>query len=195
MTGNPDVQDTADMAALVNGHTSALDDLIERHGDKLFRYLIRLLQNETDASDIVQEVFVKIYQNRDRFDSTHRFSTWMYTIATNLAKDRFRWKSRHPEISIETPQSESGGSSGIFQSLQPNPSEAAVAAEQGEIVRHAIAELPDELRTPLILAEYERLSHIEIAQVLKCTPKAVETRIYRARQKLREKLIRMDGII
>jgi RNA polymerase sigma-70 factor (ECF subfamily) len=188
MTGESDVQDASDMAALVAGRSSALDALIERHGEKLFRYLIRLLHNDSDAADIVQEVFVKIYQSRSRFDPAHRFSTWMYTIATNLAKDRYRWKSRHPEISIEGIATESGDGSPQFPSAGPDPSEAAAAAEQSEAVRLAIAKLSEELRTPLILAEYEGLSHIEIAGVLKCTPKAVETRIYRARQKLREQL-------
>ncbi len=171
------------------------DDLIQRHGDKLFRYLIRLLQNETDASDVVQEAFVKIYQNRERFDPAHRFSTWIYAIATNLAKDRFRWKSRHPEISIEATQGEPGATSGVFQSQQANPSEAAIAKEDGDVVRQAIAELPDELRAPLILAEYEGLTQIEIGRVLNCSPKAVETRIYRARQKIREKLLQIDRIM
>jgi len=195
MIGTTDVQDASDMAALVDGHASALDDLIQRHGDKLFRYLIRLLQNETDASDVVQEAFVKVYQNRERFDPAHRFSTWMYAIATNLAKDRFRWKSRHPEISIEATQAESSGTRGVFQSQQANPSEAAIAKEEGDAVRQAIAELPDELRAPLILAEYEGLSQIEIGRVLNCSPKAVETRIYRARQKVRETLLQIDRIM
>jgi len=195
MIGTTDVQDASDMAALVDGHASALDDLIQRHGDKLFRYLIRLLQNKTDASDVVQEAFVKVYQNRERFDPAHRFSTWMYAIATNLAKDRFRWKSRHPEISIEATQAESSGTRGVFQSQQANPSEAAIAKEEGDAVRQAIAELPDELRAPLILAEYEGLSQIEIGRVLNCSPKAVETRIYRARQKVRETLLQIDRIM
>ena len=177
------------MQRLASGHEAALNDLMERHGPKLFNYLIRCLQNEEDAADVAQEAFVRLYQNRAKFDANQRFSTWLYAIATNLVKDRYRYRTRHPQISLDA-ENESTGSD-FRESLPehgPTPSDTLAAEERAEMVRRAVAALPEELRVPLLLSEYEELSHAEIGVVLGCSPKAVETRIYRARKQLRNKL-------
>ena len=184
--------DRADMERLNSGHDAALNELMERHAPKLFNYLIRCLQNEDDAADAAQETFVRVYQNRARFDANQRFSTWLYAIATNLVKDRYRYRSRHPQVSLEAENAATGDE--FRENLPehaPTPSESIQAAERAAAVRGAVAELPEELRTPLILSEYEELSHAEIGEILKCSAKAVETRIYRARLKLRASLRRL----
>src|SRR5256885_5193479 len=107
MQGRTDDQDKEDMARLSAGHDAALGMLMERHGERLFHYLLRQLNNETDAADLAQESFVKVYQNRARFRHDQRFSTWLYAIATNLLRDRFRWHKRHPQVSLEA-ETESG---------------------------------------------------------------------------------------
>src|SRR5262245_31082988 len=81
--------DRADMARLASGHNAALNELMERHAPRLFNYLLRCLQSEEDAADTAQETFVRVYQNRGKFDPKQRFSTWLYAIATNLVKDRY----------------------------------------------------------------------------------------------------------
>ncbi|HWQ93648.1 MAG TPA: RNA polymerase sigma factor, partial [Clostridia bacterium] len=91
-----DEQDAQDMVRLAAGHDAALNALMERHGQKMFHYLLRSLQNEEDAADLAQETFVRVYQNRTRFDHKQKFSTWLYAIASNLVRDRFRWRARHP---------------------------------------------------------------------------------------------------
>lgn len=184
-----DDRDAADMVRLKAGHDSALNDLMERHAAKLYGFLVRSLQNEDDASDTAQEVFVRVYQNRLRFDEKQRFTTWLYAIASNLVKDRYRWRSRHPQISMDAESPE--GESSIREHLpdeKPMPSDAAERQERAETIRKAISSLPEDLRTPLILAEYEEKSQAEIAAILACSVKAVETRIYRARQRLRKEL-------
>ena len=181
--------DRADMDSLASGHNAALNELMERHAPKLFNYLIRCLQNEEDAADVAQETFVRVYQNRARFDPNQRFATWLYAIATNLVKDRYRYRSRHPQVSLEAQNADTGNE--FRENLPeqaPTPSESVQAAERAKAVREAIAELPEELRTPLILSEYEELSHAKIGEILKCSAKAVETRIYRARLQLRASL-------
>ena len=184
--------DRADMDRLASGHDAALNELMERHAPKLFNYLIRCLQNEEDAADAAQETFVRVYQNRARFDAHQRFSTWLYAIATNLVKDRYRYRSRHPQVSLEAENAETEDELGEnLPEHAPTPSESIEAAERAAAVRNAVAELPEELRTPLILSEYEELSHAEIAEILKCSAKAVETRIYRARLQLRASLRRL----
>lgn len=184
-----DEQDALDMARLAAGHNAALDDLMDRHGERLFHYLIRLLQNEEEASDVAQETFVRVFQNRARFKANAKFATWLYTIATNLARTGFRWRKRHPHVSLDAESPVSGQD---FRECLPDgqatPSESAQAHERIETIKNALAELPADLRTALILFEYEQKSQIEIATILECSAKAVEMRIYRARQFLKEKL-------
>ena len=123
------------------------------------------------------------------FDGERRFSTWLYTIATNLARDRHRWRDRRPEVSLENENAETGQS--LREHLpEPNadPSESLVVKERGDLVRQAVSALPEDLRVPLVLSAYEEQSHAEIGTVLGCTAKAVEMKLYRARQELRKRL-------
>ncbi|MGH7970767.1 MAG: RNA polymerase sigma factor [Limisphaerales bacterium] len=184
-----DEQDAQDMARLAGGHEAALNELMERHAEKLFHYLLRSLQDEDDAADLAQETFVKIYQNRLKFDQNQKFTTWLYAIASNLVRDRYRWRSRHPQVSLdaENEQTESNFKDSL-SSDEPGPDEQLQTGERAATVREAVAALPEELRQPLILAMYQGMSQAEIAEILKCSVKAVETRIYRARQHLRTAL-------
>jgi len=186
---NTDELDVQDMNRLAAGHDDALKSLMERHAVKLFNYLVRCLQNEDDAADAAQETFAKLYQHRTKFDSGQKFSTWLYTIAANLVKDRYRWRSRHPLVSLDAESDATGH--GFRDSLPesgPLPDEVVQARERSETVRRAVAALSEELRQPLILSEYEELPHAEIAAILGCSAKAVEARIYRARKQLRVSL-------
>jgi RNA polymerase sigma-70 factor (ECF subfamily) len=184
-----DELDTTDMMRLGAGHDAVMNDLMERHGERLFHYLIRCLQNEDEAADLAQESFVRVYQNRAKFDARQKFSTWLYAIASNLVKDRYRWRSRHPNVSLDAENDQTGNSlRDHLPAQEPTPSECLQTNERAEVVRRAVTALPEDLRTPLILAEYEERSHAEIGEILGCTAKAVELRIYRARQQLRASL-------
>ncbi len=188
-----DQQDRADMQRLVDGHDAALNEIMERHKQSLFHYLIRHLQNEEDAADLTQEAFVRVYQHRGKFDPRQRFFTWLYTIATNLARDRMKWRSRHRQVSLDQPVGEGDSSIGdTIPDATPLPDDAIASSERAQIVRSAVAALPEDLRTALILAEYERMPHQEIALVLRCSKKAVESRIYRAKVRLRERLTNLQ---
>jgi RNA polymerase sigma-70 factor (ECF subfamily) len=185
-SADPDLQD---MERLRAGHDAALNDLMARHAPRLFHYLLRELRDEGEAEDLTQEAFVRVYQNRDKFNPAHRFTTWLYTIATNLARDRHRWRARHPQVSLEAENSSGEGElKATLPAGDTGPQDALLASERAAAIRAAVARLPEELRIPLLLAEYEERSHQEIAVILNCTPKAVEMRIYRARQQLRQDL-------
>lgn len=188
----PDEQDTHDMARLAEGCDAALNELMSRHAERLFQYLLRSLQDEADAEDLAQETFARVYQHRARYDRRQKFSTWLYAIASNLVRDRFRWRARHPQVSLDA---ERDGNGTDFHEVWPenrrSPSEMLEADERAAAVRDAVAALPEDLRLPLILAEYEDRSQEEIGQILNCSTKAVEMRIYRARQKLRLSLVRL----
>jgi RNA polymerase sigma-70 factor (ECF subfamily) len=186
--------DASDMQRLVEGQDSALNSLMERYGERLFHYLIRQLQNEDDAADIAQEAFVRVYQYRAKFNLRQRFSTWLYTIATNLARDRLKWRLRHPQVSLDQKIGETDNSfADALPDSRPLPDDALNSSERAETIRCAIASLPEDLRTALVLSEYELMPNAEIANVLHCSVKAVESRIYRAKQRLRESLKLTDA--
>lgn len=178
------------MARLVSGQDDALNDLMERHSERLFHYLIRVLQNETEAAELAEESFVRIYLNRQRYRPAQKFSTWLYAIATNLARDVQRYRVRHPHVSLEL-EAHPDNERDFRETLPahgPNPGESLERYERAEAVRQAVASLPEELRIPLVLSEYEDKSHAQIGAILDCSAKAVEMRLYRARQQLRGEL-------
>lgn len=184
-----DALDRADMERLMAGHTAALNDLMERHATPVFHFLCRMVGNEDDASDLAQETFVRVFKSRDSFRANEKFSTWLYTIAANLARNYFRWRSRHPAISIETETGDSEQTlGGTLPADNPAPGEVALAGERATAVRQAVGQLPEDMREAIVLCEWEEHSVAEAAAILETTPKAVESRLYRARGILREQL-------
>jgi RNA polymerase sigma-70 factor (ECF subfamily) len=186
-----DALDRADMERLAAGHDAALNDLMERHSTPVFHFLCRMLGNEEDAVDLAQETFVRVYRARESFRSNSKFTTWLYTIAANLARNHFRWRARHPNVSLEA----SSGTTEEFlgstlPSNEPVPSDQALAAERAAAVRAAVNRLPDDLRDAIVLCEWEEHSVAEAAAILDTTPKAIESRLYRARKSLRKELER-----
>ena len=178
------------MARLAAGHDAALNDLMERHAAAVFRFLFRMLNHEDDANDLAQETFVRVFQARASFDPDKKFSTWLFTIAANLARNQIRWRTRHPNVSLEA-ESESTEHSLTekLASSSPTPKEQTLATERAVAVRAAVNELPEDMRAAIVLCEWEERSMAEAATILDATPKAIESRLYRARQILRDQLI------
>jgi RNA polymerase sigma-70 factor (ECF subfamily) len=184
-----DVRDRADMRRLNAGHDAALNDLMERHAAPVFHFLCRMVGNEDDANDLAQETFVRVFKSHASFRADQKFSTWLFTIAANLARNHFRWRSRHPNISLDAENVETEQTLGsTLPANSPTPKEAALAGERAEAVRAAVKFLPEDLREAIVLCEWEDRSVAEAATILETTPKAVESRLYRARQILRVRL-------
>jgi RNA polymerase sigma-70 factor (ECF subfamily) len=190
-----DASDKRHMAALAAGDDRALGQLVDRWQQPLRRFMLRYLQNESDADDLLQETFVRVYRHRTRYQPKSRFSTWLFTIAVNLCRNHAEKQARRATVSLDAPVSvgnedETTASTHLDRQASegPDPSEQALTVERAAAVRAAIEELPHDLRTVVILFEYENLSHAEIAEIVATTPKAVETRLYRARRRLREQL-------
>ena len=182
-------RDCADMERLIAGQDTVLNDLMERHATPVFHFLCRMVGNEDDANDLAQETFVRVFKSRGSFRTNEKFSTWLFTIAANLARNHFRWRSRHPNVSLETESPETEQTLGsTLPSDSPAPSEQALAAERAAAVRAAVGKLPEDLREAIVLCEWEERSIAEAATIFETTPKAVESRLYRARQLLRERL-------
>ena len=181
--------DESDMLRLAAGEDEPLNALIERFKLPLYHFLLRLLHNEADAADVAQETFVRIYQHRQRYDPSYKFAAWLFSIANNLAHDHRRSRSRHRHISLE--QRGDGNELCLRDQLidQTADSRKGIQSkETGYFVSKAITGLPDSLRIPLILSVYQEFTQAEIAEILQCTVKAVETRIYRARKRIRKRL-------
>ena len=186
---SPDARDRADMERLAAGHDAALNDLMERHATPVFHFLCRMVGNEDDANDLAQETFVRVFKSCKSFRANENFSTWLFTIAANLARNHFRWRSRHPNLSLDAENTETKQSLGdTLPANSPTPKESALAAERAAAVRAAVKDLPEDLREALVLCEWEERSVAEAATILEATPKAVESRLYRARGILRERL-------
>ncbi|MGB7747825.1 MAG: sigma-70 family RNA polymerase sigma factor [Verrucomicrobiia bacterium] len=184
-----DARDRADMERLAAGQDAALNDLMERHATPVFHFLCRMVGNEDDANDLAQETFVRVFRARGSFRTSENFSAWLFTIAANLARNHFRWRSRHSNVSLETETGESDQTLGsTLPANNPAPNEQALATERAAAVRSAVGKLPEDLREAVVLCEWEELSMADAARILETTPKAVESRLYRARQILREKL-------
>ncbi len=184
-----DARDRADMERLAAGQDAALNDLMERHATPVFHFLCRMVGNEDDANDLAQETFARVFRARASFRTSEKFSTWLFTIAVNLTRNHFRWRSRHPNVSLEAETGEAEQTLGsALPASDPAPNEQALAAERVAAVRAAVNKLPEDLRAAVVLCEWEELSTAKAAEILKTTPKAVESRLYRARQILREKL-------
>ena len=177
------------MARLVQGHDPALNSLMDRHAPALFHFLCRMLGNESDAADLAQETFVRVYHARDTFKPGQKFSAWLFTIAANLARNQLRWRSRHPNLSLDAESDAPGQTLGdALPDSSPTPGQSAEAAERAQAVRAAVQTLPEDMRQAVVLCEWQDLPVAEAATLLQSTTKAVESRLYRARQILREKL-------
>lgn len=179
-----EIQDSQLMTALASGNDPALNVLIRRWSPRILAYLSRHTDSHATAVDLTQETFVRLYQNRHRYDAARSFSTWLYTLAGNLLRNHARWQKRHPVTHMEpevlSEQSPADDS--------PDPHDQLAASERVAAVRQAILSLPLELREPLVLSTYEHLPQPQIATILGLSEKAVEMRLYRARQQLRESL-------
>lgn len=184
MSDAPPDADLAAMQRLAAGDDLALNGIMEHWKDKVAAFLMRMTGNSATAVDLTQETFVKLFQHRSRYQPTAAFPSYLFSIAANLARNHARWKTRHPTVSIddeENPLPET-------VETHPGPAEQLEHAEQMERVEKALAALPEDLREAMLLFTYEDMSHAEIAAAVGCTSKAVETRIYRARQILRAAL-------
>ncbi len=177
--------DEALMEALINGDDHALAALMQRWEVGVKAFLLRLGVPSADVEDVAQEAFVRLYQKRDRYRSGSPFKPWLLTLAGNLGRNRLRWRFRRREDSIEAMDAAQPGG---FDPLDPSARSASDLAEKANLardVRAAVDALPSNLRQAVLCVELEDLSYAEAGQVMGCSSKAVETRLYRAREMLR----------
>lgn len=169
--------DTVDLMAKVqSGDETALGSLMAEWEIPVKALLMRFLHNQQDAADLAQETFVRVWEQRAKYRPQAEFRPWLFAIAVNLARNRLRWWKRRPEVVLEAWSGQGEGE---------DAAQSTEAKERAHAVREAISKLPLALRESLVLAEYQGMSHAEIATTLGTSPKAVESRIYRARTALK----------
>ncbi|MFN0129973.1 MAG: RNA polymerase sigma factor [Verrucomicrobiales bacterium] len=174
-----DLADTELMLLLADGQDLALNELVRRWRERVAAFLLRMTHDRGTALDLTQETFVRLYRSRTRYRANAAFPSFLFTVAANLARDHARWRKRHPSVPLEDATATRIPDTSVI------PDAAAANREELAAVESAISELPSDLREALLLYVYEDLGYGEIASILGCTPKAVETRIYRARQMLK----------
>ena len=172
------------MARLKAGDEAALAPLMQRWELPVKRFIFRIVGSSAEADDLAQDVFVRVFTKRRTYREGAKFSTWCFSIAANQAKNRLRWWSHRPTVSLSS-WTELGGDSADETRAGQSASRASLRAERIGEIQAAVAELPFDLRTALVLFEYEGQSMSEVAASLGCTAKAVENRLYRARKQLR----------
>lgn len=168
------------------GDTGAFRTIIERHHDDLMRFLTRLTGQRAFAEDVFQETFLQIHQSSDTFDATRRFRPWLFTIAANKARDYLRRKGRRRTLDLSAPVNggEAGDGGGTFVDLlevpMPGPEAGMEAEETSRNVQRVLDQLPLPLREILLLAYFQRLSYLQIADDLEIPLGTVKSRLHAA---------------
>ncbi len=178
------------LARLRAGDEDAFEACVRAYSGRLLHVARRLLSNEEDARDAVQDAFLSAFKGIRRFEGLSRIGTWLHRIVVNAALGRLRNRQRHPELSIEDLLPHFG--EGEHQIDPPTPWKESVAIlqqqELRELVQGCISRLPETYRIVLLLRDIEGLSTEETAQMLETTIGVVKTRLHRARQALRSLL-------
>lgn len=178
----PADEDIKLMMAFKEGILTAFESLLEKHKKPVLNYVYRFINDKTEAEDITQEVFLRVYKARETYKPEAKFSTWLYRIATNLCID-YKRKLKSDALGYLKTDSD------LKANTSPDLTDANVEQKQTEeIVRTSLSSLQETQQAALTLKVYENKSYGEIAQILSCSLKAVESLIFRARQNLKEKL-------
>lgn len=181
--------DAALVARLQAGDQTAYTQLVEENAGKIYRLALRMIGNESDAEDILQETFLSAFKSIDRFEARSTLSTWLYRIASNAALMRLRRKEPD-QVSVDEPVERDDGETmpRQFFDFCCLPEESLLREEAVEEMYRAVEELSPTLRSVFILRDIEGLSTEETADALDLSISAVKSRLMRARLKLREEL-------
>jgi RNA polymerase sigma-70 factor (ECF subfamily) len=189
MPGEPD-SDADLMLRVKRGDRAAFEALVEKYKQPLMNFVQRTLRDEAEAEDLAQNVFLQVFKSRARYERTAKFSTWLFTIARNLCLNEIRRRSRHPAESLEEThaQHEDQPQKQYEDKTVALPVDTLLHGELAEKIEEALAALPENQRSALLLCRQEELSYEEIAKILDCSLPATKSLIHRGRETLKEKL-------
>jgi RNA polymerase sigma-70 factor (ECF subfamily) len=183
-----DVEDIRLMGLAGTGDMAAFEQLVERHQRLVIGTVSRMLGTNSDAEDIAQQVFVRVWKNAKRYEPRAKFTTWLLKITRNLVFNELRRRSRHPAVPLQSEAEEEERP--LKDDHAVSPDDSLLEQELREAVDAAIAQLPETQRMAVILRRYEELSYEEIAETLDQSVSAVKSLLFRARTELRENLKR-----
>jgi RNA polymerase sigma-70 factor (ECF subfamily) len=178
---------------------NAFEELVEKYQHRLVGVLHHLVGNQEEAEDLAQEVFLRIYRARKKYRARAKFSTWLFTIANNLALNALRSRRRRGVVPLETSDSGPLGprpAERLVQDRSGQPSQHMQQQELAAVIRQALDRLNERQRAAVLLNKFEEMNYAEIAEVMGLTTKAVKSLLSRARSNLREALqsyVYMDG--
>lgn len=184
-------QELALVTAAREGDIQAFEQLIQKYDRNVFRIAQHITQNREDAEDVVQDAFLKAYQNLGKFQGNSKFYTWLVRIAVNEALMRLRKRKADKTVSMdEDVETEDGSMPREVADWSPNPEQLFGQSELSDILGKTIQGLPASFRTVFVLRDVEGLSTEETAEMLGLSVPAVKSRLLRARLQLRERLNR-----
>jgi RNA polymerase sigma-70 factor, ECF subfamily len=182
--------DAALMLLVKQGDTAAFERLVDKYKQPVMNVVYRMLRDATEAEDVAQNVFVQVYKSAGRYEVSSKFSTWLFTIARNLCLNELRRRSRHPADSMDAahPEAEDQPWQQFEDKKIFSPPDTLLHGELEEKIEEAMAELPENQRTAILLCRQDELSYEDIAKVLQCSLSATKSLIHRGRETLKQKL-------
>ncbi|MDF1501758.1 sigma-70 family RNA polymerase sigma factor [Roseisolibacter sp. H3M3-2] len=176
------------VAAFLGGEERAFQELVSRYQSRLLNFIYRTIGDREKAEDLVQEVFIRVYRHIGRFDRSKKFSTWIYTIASNLAKNELRNRSRNPLVLFQTIKKnwQDDDRPLQFEDLNSRPDDLYRKRHLRELVEESVAKLPAHHREVFVLRELEGKSYEEIADITATNLGTVKSRLNRARASFAE---------
>jgi RNA polymerase sigma-70 factor (ECF subfamily) len=180
------------MLEVRGGSATAFEELMLRFQGRLVTVLEHLVGNRDQAEDLAQEVFLRVYRSRKTYEPEAKFSTWLYTIANNVASNALRSRSRRREVNLDARQSGPWGANPLERIVQAAsgqmPARQLDKVEIRDIVRVAVGTLNDRQRMAVLLSKFEEMSYADSAQSMQMSPQASKSLLSRARVNLREVL-------
>jgi RNA polymerase sigma-70 factor (ECF subfamily) len=188
-------EDARILRGLRAGIEGAYEELIERYEQPVYGIVYRLLGNQSDACDVVQEVFLKVFRGVTAFREQSSLRTWIYRIAVNEAHNHRRWFVRHckREISIEDDRPEHANSVEYAPDPGRSPFEQVLNSENRTLIERALTKINPVFSTAVVLRDIQNLSYEEIAEILQVSLGTVKSRIVRGREALRRELTQRPG--
>jgi RNA polymerase sigma-70 factor, ECF subfamily len=177
------LDDSGVVTAFLAGEERAFEELVSRYQTRLLNFIFRTTGDRERAEDLVQEVFIRVYRHLHRFDRSKKFSTWIYTIASNLAKNELRNRSRNPLVLFQTIKRNWQDEDRPLQFEDPasRPDDLFRKRHLRELVETSVQKLPAHHRQVFVLRELEGKSYEEIAEITSCNLGTVKSRLNRAR--------------
>jgi len=181
--------DASLMLSFRDGNEAAFEQLLDKYHRIIVNFAYKFVNNRAEAEELAQEVFLKVYRSRERYEPRARFAAWIFKIATNVSLKALRHRRGAPPVSLDAGPEGNTAWRLDPPDLRASPERSLAREEVGVIVRRAVGSLPVRERTALLLRRYEDLSYREIAGIMGCSEAAIKTYLHRGKGRLRRLLL------